>query len=495
MNQQKRVFICGLAQESNCFNPVLMGMNAFSPQSTEISGHLNVKGGRTFLLSQGVECVYGVCMRSNSGAPLTDEVVDYFLKDTLEKIHKAGHLDGVLLLLHGATMSESRDDVCGYVCEQIRAAVGEDVVISAGFDLHGCITERIAKNLDYICGYWEYPHIDQKESGERAARLLWEHLSGKPRRTARAAVPMMAPAHAYTTTRGPLLALKQKAQAMIANGRIADYTVFQVQPWLDHPLVESTVIVTADDEETAIAVANELAKDEFECRKELQGTPLQSIETIVQKAIENKSGKPVVLVDSADSVNAGATGDSAHVVAALLPYADQLRAATSVTDAAAVRRAFALGVDAEDEFTLGASIAPKLSRPVTVKAKVKSLHDGVFYLHGPIHKGAKLRPGRVAVLEVGNLLIRVGQNDAGAGDLNFFRSFGIDVENCALVAVKACTSFRAGYEPYAGEICNASTAGAACPDILSLPYERLPKPTYPFEEITESDIRWAKCHR
>lgn len=66
---------------------------------------------------------------------------------------------------------------------------------------------------------------------------------------------------------------------------------------------------------------------------------------------------------------------------------------------------------------------------------------------------------------------------------------------CQLVAVKACASFRAGYEPVSAEICNASTAGAACPTLEALPYEKLPKPTYLFEEITEENIKKAKIYR
>ena len=203
----------------------------------------------------------------------------------------------------------------------------------------------------------------------------------------------------------------------------------------------------------------------------------------------------MILVDSADSIGAGSTGDSASVVEALLPYADQLCAATSVCDKPALDKAFALGVGATAEFTLGATIAPNLSRPVTLTAKVRSLHSGTFSLLGPIYRGATLNPGRIAVLEVGKLLIRVGEKDVGAPDMNFFNSFGISVPLCQLVAVKACTSFRAGYEPIAEEICNANTAGAAGPVLTDLPYRRLPKPTYPFEEITMDDVTPAKCHR
>ena len=103
--------------------------------------------------------------------------------------------------------------------------------------------------------------------------------------------------------------------------------------------------------------------------------------------------------------------------------------------------------------------------------------------------------GRTAVLEVGKLLIRVSETGTGVFDVNFYRSFGVNFEKFALVSVKACTSFRASYGPFVSEICNAATPGAAGTVLQQLSFERLPKPLYPFDEITEDDIVPAKVYR
>ena len=489
---KKRIFMCGLQQESNCFNPIPMTLESFAPDKMETADYTEYIGAEAFFSDKNVDIIWGAHMRSASGSPLANEVVEYFISDTLEKIKSAGRLDGILLFLHGATMSEAIDDVCGYICEKVRQTVGDSVIISASFDLHANLTEKIAKNLDCLCGYHLYPHIDQEETGERAAKMLWDLLSGKKYKMARAAIPMMAPAHAYTTKRGALKTINEKALAMIEAGKIVEYSIFEVQPWLDHPTVESAVIVIAEDGQAALDVANELAKDNYDCRKELQGTPLFSVNEVIEKALANNSGKPVILVDSADSIGAGSTGDSAWVVEALLPYSDRIKAATAVKDVAAVERAFEVGLGNTAEFTFGASISPNLSNPVTVTAKVGGLYDGNFVLKGPINKGSAVCTQRTAVLEVGGIFIRISEHPCSEGDVNYFNSFGIRIEELDLVSVKACTSFRAGYEPISGEICNAATRGAACPDILALPFERLPKPTYPFDEITENDIKPAK---
>ena len=495
MSSKKKVLICAFTQESNSFNPLIMPLSAFSNGNIKECRNDCDVGAVSYLVTREVECVYGIAMHARSGGIVSDESVEYFLRDTLGIIEAQKPLDGVLLVLHGATMSESHDDVCGYICESVRGAVGEHAVISTVLDLHANVTEKMAQNADYMCGYHEYPHIDRRKTGERAARVLWEHLARGRKYMARAAVPTIAPAHAYTTVKGGLKALKLKAQAMIAEGRIADFSVFQVQPWLDNPLVSSAVLVIADDPDTAREVADMLAAESFQCRQEIQGEPMMSADQVIQKALENNSEKPVVLVDSADSIGAGSTGDSADVLAALLPYADVLYAATEVRDVPAVAKAFEVGVGNTAEFVIGATMAPKLSQPVTVTAKVKSLHDGSFYMNGPMSKGAKCWSGRTAMLEVGKLLIRVSETGMGSNDVNFYRSFGVPFERFALVSVKACTSFRASYGEYVSEIYNAATAGAAGTVLRQLGFERLPRPLYPFAEITEDDIVPARVYR
>jgi microcystin degradation protein MlrC len=103
--------------------------------------------------------------------------------------------------------------------------------------------------------------------------------------------------------------------------------------------------------------------------------------------------------------------------------------------------------------------------------------------------------GKVAVLEVGKLLLHVSAKATANGDMNFYRGFGIDPLAQKLVNIKACTSFRAGYEPVSEAIYNTSTPGAAGTVSEDLPFEKLPKPMYPFNEITEEMITEAKCYR
>lgn len=483
----KKVYICEFYQESNAFNPVLSGYDLYQwgdPvwQTDREPQYMGDEGlaisGMIDALQQEVQLIFGPGYSAPSGGPVEQKVVEDFSAALTKSLHDALPLDGVVISLHGATVSERSDDVCGDILEQIHSIVGQDVPISAAFDMHANITKKTTDHLTCFTGYQTYPHLDMYETGFRAARLLLKHLQQEPLFTACARLPMIAPANGYATNKGSFGRLTEELSAL----PITDWSIFMAQPWLDVEEICAAVIIAAHDRETAESYAAQMAEKLWTMREELLGEPLRDIASVVRAAAENESDKPIVLADSADSPNAGATGDCAAVLAYMLPYRDSLRCAVSVNDADAVEQAFRLGVGAKADFVLGAKMAPRLSEPILVKdAVVRSLHSGAFLLGGPAERGSRQELGRCAVLDAGQIQILVTTSATRNGDLQFYRAFGIEPTLCRLVSVKACTSFRAGYAPIAAEIIPTSTPGASASDLKQLPYRKLPTPLFPFQ--------------
>ncbi len=235
-----------------------------------------------------------------------------------------------------------------------------------------------------------------------------------------------------------------KKEAFKKEKKIENYSIFQVQLWLDVNGTASMIVVRGRDKETAGKVAAELALLEFEIRKDLLGGTLLSVDDVIRKAIRNKTGKPVVLADAADSPNAGACGCSAYILEKLLPYKDILTTAIGLIDIPAVEKTYKVGVGNTADFTLGAAIAPELSKPITVNATVKSLDDGHFKYTGPQEHGKEFFLGRTAVLSIGKIFLHAIERGR-MGDPAFYDAFGISPKKCDLVCIKACTSFRAAY--------------------------------------------------
>ena len=115
--------MCGLHQESNCFNPVPTPIDMFNileGESIKRTASTNTSSGGivSYLEDRNdVEIIYSILMRAPSGAPLKSEVYEYFMNKVIPDLKSAGNVDGIALSLHGATMAENSPDICGDIIE------------------------------------------------------------------------------------------------------------------------------------------------------------------------------------------------------------------------------------------------------------------------------------------------------------------------------------------------------------------------------------------
>ena len=350
------------------------------------------------------------------------------------------------------------------------------------------------KVTDFIAGFLTYPHIDFYETGFRAAAMGMKRLSGRPLVTYAVHLPLLVSPGYYTTNAGEVHELIKYGHSMLDDKHICDYSLFLVQPWLDVPELASCVLIVSDDDEKVRSRLVDLARKMLDL-KTITAEDFLPIEETIRIALDNKTGKPVVLVDAADSPHAGATCDKATLLEILLPYSKQLKVAFPINDYEAVRKAFSVGVGNDAVFSIGGKLAPRLSNPVAMECHIVSLHEGEFILEGPANRGSKCNIGRSAVLSVDSIKILVCEYATKIGDPQFYRGFGIEPTLCDLVIIKSCTSFREAYEQISAQICQTITSGAACQDLKLLPFENTPKPMSPFENVALNDISPIKCFR
>lgn len=495
-----KIALCEFHQETNSFNPIKTTLADYKKVSFYEGDEIYqlrekpvAMAGKFAAIEEagGAEIIPLLSMMAQSGGTVEHEVVDFFLSKVISGLKANLPLDGVFVGLHGATQSDASDDVCGDILEAIRSTVGNDCVIVASSDLHGNITEKWIKNADFVTGYQTYPHVDFFETGYRAAKMGMDKLLKKQDLTmAWASVPMIAPASSYTTMHGPFKEVMDYAHSLVEKGELVDFTIYQMQPWLDVTPAQSSILAISADPEKAKTYANDLALRLFNARTGFV-QKLWQVDDVIAEAEQNQTGKPYVLVDSSDSPNAGATGDSAALLEAIEKRDSGIKAALYLNDIPASEHAFELGVGAEGTFTIGAYLDKKASSPVTIKARVVSLHDGFYTQEGPAQRGKVNFVGKTAVIHWRNTDIVLCGNVLAPGDPQMYRHFGVEPVFYQLVSVKACTSWRAAYEPMAGKIFETDMPGNAPLNLFRAEYTHLPKHFYPFEEISESDIRKA----
>lgn len=494
-----RVLVCEYHQESNTFNPIVSPLEKFTSGldyegekifNARMSIRSNVHGAVDAITAAGGEAIPTVFLTAGSGGRMADSILHLACERMRCYIETVGDFDGVYVDLHGATCTETVDDASGEFLRFVRELIG-DKPMTASCDLHANITKQMLTMSDGLCGYQTYPHVDQYETGHRAATLLMKLLAGEKFSTATVSVPMLIPPSGYTTMEEPFKSIIARGKAMVEAGRLMDFTVFAVQPWLDIPEIASTAMTVGKDADVAKACAEELAQMLFDARDASQ-PELYSVDAIIDIAEANTSGKPVIVCDSADSPNGGAVGDSPVVAMRLLERGSNLRAAMFIKDPEAVKQAFALGVGGEAEFAVGAGYTPGMPGPLKAVGKVRSLHDGYFTLEGPASRGALGYIGRAAVVSFGNVDILICETPAKSGDPQLFRHFGIEPTLYDLVVVKANTSFRVPYSKISDLIYVSDTPGAGASNMHQFQWQNLPKGMYPLDLPEDYTLPEAK---
>ncbi len=431
------------------------------------------------LTEAGAAVIPGGYMNSQSGPIIEQSVLDRFIEHLTGVIKKNLPVDGVVLLVHGAAQAEQCEDPEGAILEAVRRLVGDKAVITVGCDLHSCITEKMAENANAICGYQQYPHIDMYETGLRAATLAVRMAKGEIRPyMAYVKIPMIVPASGYTTGTEPFCRIMDEGKRLIADGTLYDFSVFQMQPWLDVSVGGSSAVVVADSKEKAAAVAKDFAARLYGMRHAFK-SDLTDVDTIIDIAEKNTTGKFVVLNDFADSSNAGAIGDSAQVLAHILKKRSDVRALMYINDPGLALRCREIGVGNPIKDKVGGWCST-LYPPVPFEGKVKALFDGDMSMV----KGNVSGFGPSAVIQVRNTILIVTTRHHANGRIGLYRCFGYDPVNFDMVVVKACTSFRASYGPLTDLIYPADTVGPASSNLTAFPFTHISKKFYPF---TDSD--------
>lgn len=400
-------------------------------------------GGIETLQSAGAEVVPILAAKGGAGGHVEDGFCEDALNEIIDGIKAAMPLDGIYLALHGAMISGREKDPEGRLLAALRAIVGPDVPITASLDLHAHVTTKMAGAANALVGYETYPHVDAYETAEKAADLLVRAIRSEIKPITRirkynAIVPVLGGA---TVGDAPMTKVAEHARRLEREGRALSASYFPAQPWLDMADVGITgLAVTDGDPQGAEAVATEIADDMWARRREFELPSLTADEAV--PAALKLNAERVLLIDAPDSIGGGSAGDSPDLLAAILKHAPDVPSAVSIYDRTAAEKAHELGVGADAEFTVGAWLDTRWFKPVTVKARVESLHDGQFTYRGGPLTGVETTLGPSAVLRAGGLRLLVASHAVYEHMDEHYAACGIDIRQCRLATFKNLMNYK-----------------------------------------------------
>ena len=144
-----RIAIAEVSQESDTFSPLTADLRDFEG-STLLFGKQVLEqradggclsGARSCLAEhKDVELIPLLQATATSGGKLTRETVRTLEKRLLEALRESMPLDGFLFSLHGATVAEDMDDVCGHLLQAARRLVGDSTRVVVPLDHHANVT-------------------------------------------------------------------------------------------------------------------------------------------------------------------------------------------------------------------------------------------------------------------------------------------------------------------------------------------------------------------
>ncbi|WP_417423048.1 M81 family metallopeptidase [Hoeflea sp.] len=487
-----RVAVASFEYEGNTFSLTRADRDDFARRvlafgadvlSTVEGRSLALTGGCEVLRQAGVDLVPIVVAIGGSGGAVRDTFFREIRAAIECGLRDAGALDGVFFALHGAMICETIDDPEGNILALARSVVGSGVPIAASLDLHANVTPLMAESADILVGYETYPHNDVETTGRRAADMLVRTLRREIAPVMRIRrIDSFVPVIGGATEEGhPMGEVRAEARQMEKEGRALSVSYFPVQPWLDLPDIGICgLAVTDGDPDGASEMATDIVQAMWTRRHDYYLPHLTAREAIAEaRTLQG----PVALLDAADCVGGGSSGDQAEVLAALLEKASDLPCTVLIVDPAVAAAAQAAGPGARLTITLGASCDARFCDPVHLDVEVSRLSDGRFSYDGGPMAGPSGDMGASALVRHKGLHIVVASYPTYDYSDEQFRALGIDWRDMRIVVFKNPMNFRNAIGPETPWI-GVDSRGATAPRLERLEWTSKKRPFWPLDDAS-----------
>lgn len=391
-------------------------------------------------------------------------------------------LDGLLLALHGATVSESFPDADGEITMRLRELVGPHTPIIMTLDLHANVSAKMVSNTNATVIYRSNPHIDQHQRGLEAASLMARTLSREAKPVqALECPPMLINISSQHTDQAPAAALYADAVEVMSWPGILSASVSMGFYYADvEEMGASFLAVANNDPVLASKAALWMANRAWGRRHEFQGNLIQPAPAVLKASLS--SHQPIVLMDVGDNVGGGSAGDGTILLHEIITRKIS-NALVILYDPETVGKCVAAGVCKELTTEIGAKTDRLHGAPLTITGKIRTISDGIFTETKIRHGGwGHNDQGVTAVIETEdrNTIVITSRRMAPLS-LEQLLSLGIQPATKKILIVKGVIAPQAAYQPIASEIILVDTPGSTCANPFSFTYRRRRNPLYPLE--------------
>lgn len=488
-----RVGIIALHHESNTFiktpttlekfRQLTLAVGAQQVRAAYENSHHEVAGFLQGLTQEGFEAVPLFGASATPSGAIPEETSNALLEMAFGELDKAGKLDGLLVSPHGAAVGQIQRDLDGHWLTLVRQKVGPDMPVICTLDPHANVSPRMIDACNASIAYRSNPHLDQRQRGLEAAKLMARTLRGEVRPTqAVARPPIQINIERQLTSEAPCVPMYEFADRMLQRPGVLSNSIILGFPYADVAEMGSGFIVVTDNNPAlARQCADELAQYLYDRRRDFVGQFIE-IDQAIDMALEVEG--PVCLLDMGDNVGGGSAADGTFI-AHRLHHRRGFRSFVAIYDPQSVKQAQTAGVGKRVALRVGGRTDEIHGPPLEAQFTVRSLHDGYFTESAARHGGkTKFNMGDTVLVETDHgLTVQLTSIRTPPFSLGQVTSCGIDPKQYKILVAKGVNAPVAAYAPVCSKCIRVNTAGSTCADMMKFKYEHRRRPLYPFEEI------------
>ncbi|MQG88248.1 MAG: M81 family metallopeptidase [SAR202 cluster bacterium] len=490
-----RILMGGCNQEISTFNPVpceydffdfLRGEEIRDAAMGNNSSYAGAIAELETAFGDDLDLIFTYDAEGAAAGPLEHSAFLRIAEEFLEPLKDhVGKIDGVYFSMHGAMGTTKELDPEGYLLEEARKIIGEEVPIVISMDLHGILTAKMLDNINGLAAYHTYPHVDFEDTGRRAAKSLIRILNdGAKPVAARVRIPTLVRGNELITETGAFGAQMRYSKELEKHPEVMSAGMFICNPFTDVPeLCCQPFVFTDNNQQLAEEAVLKQAADFWSNRHIMQGQ-FTSLEGSVKRG--SAMTGPLAFYDAADAPSSGASGDSIEIAAAMVKANYPHTVLTSVVDPAAVSKAHELGVGETFTMGIGGALDPRF-QPLKLDWTIKSIAD-----HSNLKMETwkfRLNPGPTAVLVSGNLTVVAMTKSQMMVDRTIFFDNGCDPKDYHSTIIKTPHAEPAFFDDWVEAKFNVDAIGSTSANLPTLGHTICARPMYPMEQDAEFSPR------
>ena len=468
--------------------------NANIPQKCEISNYKMLFGDDCIQAlhvadvfeQAGFELIPSVVADAGAAGVIKKDTFDYiescFVRTVKEHIHE---IDGMFLMLHGASEVEGIGSGDHHILAEIRKVVGPYLPIFVVCDPHGNLCKEYAEATTLIRSYRESPHTDSIATMRKVAAMLCDFMKDRQNiHSVYRKLPLILGGEQSVSGDEPVRSINEYMDKLEQDPHIRSVSWHVGYIRHDTPVAGCGIVVvpqTEADLPYAEEAADWLAVYVWNKRREFHSTGLTAAPDKALRMALEFEGKPAFITDSGDNVTSGAQGASTFILRQVLAVPDLHKKVlfAAIHDAKLCHALLSLPIDTVTNASVGIGF-DSLSAPVplTLRVLYKGIQEGT-HMYG---EDGSYGPLVTVAVEGTPLVLTITDNNHSFVEEHQLDACGVDWKNFDIIVVKQ------GYiHPElkaAGALCVMSlTDGATPQDTRLIPFKRIMRPMFPIDNI------------